>query len=92
MSLYVLWRHGYIADNSEVIVHDAQLGRRGVDYMLAAIPLTSLPIAWFFLRLQKAYRDIQFRERWHPGLCKNCFYELHGNTSGVCPECGTAIH
>lgn len=24
-----------------------------------------------------------------PGHCKNCSYDLTGNTSGTCPECGT---
>jgi len=27
--------------------------------------------------------------RWH--RCSTCGYNLTGNTSGVCPECGTAI-
>ena len=26
-----------------------------------------------------------------PGHCPTCHYNLTGNTSGVCPECGTAI-
>lgn len=26
-----------------------------------------------------------------PGKCSNCGYDLTGNTSGVCPECGTRI-
>ena len=26
-----------------------------------------------------------------PGRCQNCAYDLTGNASGVCPECGTAI-
>ena len=26
-----------------------------------------------------------------PGVCKKCGYSLEGNTSGRCPECGTAI-
>ena len=30
------------------------------------------------------------RRRRH-GLCLKCGYDLTGNTSGVCPECGTAI-
>jgi hypothetical protein len=34
---------------------------------------------------------------WHrdrrmpPGHCKECGYDLTGNVSGICPECGTAI-
>ncbi|HEY3241813.1 MAG TPA: hypothetical protein VGM03_00550 [Phycisphaerae bacterium] len=24
-----------------------------------------------------------------PGHCQRCGYDLTGNTSGVCPECGT---
>jgi len=26
-----------------------------------------------------------------PGLCRECRYNLTGNTSGICPECGTPI-
>jgi len=26
-----------------------------------------------------------------PGACRACGYDLTGNTSGVCPECGTAV-
>ncbi len=30
------------------------------------------------------------RRRLHPsGACKHCGYNLTGNTSGICPECGT---
>ncbi len=25
------------------------------------------------------------------GCCQSCSYNLTGNTSGICPECGTAI-
>jgi len=31
------------------------------------------------------------RERLHKGHCTKCDYDLTGNTSSVCPECGTAI-
>jgi hypothetical protein len=26
-----------------------------------------------------------------PGHCVTCGYDLTGNTSGTCPECGTAV-
>lgn len=31
------------------------------------------------------------RSRIPPGCCHNCGYDLTGNVSGVCPECGGAI-
>ena len=31
------------------------------------------------------------RRRARPGHCPTCEYDLTGNVSGVCPECGTAI-
>ena len=31
------------------------------------------------------------RYRWrHEGRCRKCSYDLQGNVSGVCPECGKA--
>ncbi|OWY72519.1 hypothetical protein B7486_06260 [cyanobacterium TDX16] len=29
--------------------------------------------------------------RLRPGLCLNCGYDLTGNRSGICPECGAAV-
>ena len=31
------------------------------------------------------------RDRVPEGYCKTCYYDLTGNESGVCPECGTKI-
>jgi hypothetical protein len=52
---------------------------------LPAILLALLP-AWWFPR-----RWREFRARWRAGrnVCARCAYDLRGNTSGVCPECGT---
>ena len=42
--------------------------------------LLGAPTAWLF------YRD----RRRVPGACATCGYDLVGNTTGVCPECGRA--
>lgn len=34
-------------------------------------------------------RVIQFRRRLPRGHCQSCGYNLTGNVSGYCPECGT---
>ena len=45
--------------------------------------LTAIPTAWLW------HRD---RRRIRPGCCLRCGYDLTGNTSGVCPECGDKVH
>jgi len=45
-------------------------------WFLAAIT-SLLPLAW-----------INWKRKQKPGHCRNCYYDLTGNTSGVCPECG----
>jgi hypothetical protein len=35
-----------------------------------------------------AVRREQVRQRQKAGLCTQCGYDLKGNRSGVCPECG----
>ncbi len=49
--------------------------------VVVAVPLVREP---FRRRFSKRYR----REH---GLCAECRYNLTGNESGVCPECGTKI-
>jgi hypothetical protein len=52
--------------------------------LLAGIPLTAVAAwtlkGWFAQR----------RKRPH-GTCRTCGYNLTGNVSGVCPECGKAV-
>ena len=45
-------------------------------FVITALPTTVL---WF--------RD---RRRYTPGYCQRCGYNLTGNVSGRCPECGAA--
>ncbi len=42
------------------------------------------PLLWFAAILRRASRTRR-------NLCPACGYNLTGNTSGVCPECGTAV-
>ena len=50
-----------------------------------------LPILWLLLSrlyLARHAKKLQMRI----GHCNSCGYDLTGNLSGVCPECGTALH
>jgi hypothetical protein len=49
-----------------------------------ALLFAALPLAW-------AVATIRRRRRMTSHLCATCAYNLTGNASGVCPECGTAI-
>lgn len=46
------------------------------------IVLVGIPAAWLI------YKDSR---RQPPGHCRSCGYDLTGNVSGICPECGTTI-
>jgi hypothetical protein len=45
-------------------------------------------LAWLLHRHQKT---ILRRRLLEEALCPKCFYDLTGNVSGICPECGTAF-
>ena len=51
------------------------------------IPTVVIMFAWTRLLLPD-YRLYRRRKR---GLCVKCGYDLTGNESGVCPECGSSI-
>lgn len=47
-------------------------------------------IAWFFDQLM--LRPRRQRKEWAlAGRCRACGYDLTGNTSGICPECGAIV-
>ncbi len=52
--------------------------------------ILSLPLAYYVAR--KFYNAIRWKRC--QGLtkeCQNCSYNLTGNVSGICPECGTPV-
>lgn len=56
--------------------------------MCTGVAITFLAASGLFLNLRReGYR----RQRASAGLCVACGYNLTGNTSGVCPECGQKI-
>ena len=57
-------------------------GRRGTILGIALSPLT----LWGLVILA-----ILTRPPPGPKLCRKCSYDLTGNVSGVCPECGSPI-
>lgn len=64
-------------------------GRRMIDLALPTGPLfAAFAIPYLLNAIYKAQRR---RTRARRGKCLACAYNLTGNTSGSCPECGTAI-
>jgi len=56
-----------------------------------------LPSVWLIVVLSAVLPGIWLTRllrsrRPHPGMCAACGYNLTGNTSGTCPECGVAIY
>ena len=82
---FALWSYGSRWDGAGSPLHTKAM-RRAVSF---ASP------AWFLFILLASYPTIALirgplrRWRWRrKGLCTKCNYNLTGNTSGVCPECG----
>jgi hypothetical protein len=64
---------------------DQSMSRRRVTYDLPIwilLSVVAIPTLFSFWRARK---------RKKPGLCQVCLYDLTGNVSGICPECGTPI-
>lgn len=57
----------------------------GAPWWFACMILVSYP-AWFLVR-----GSLRLRRRRRQGLCLACGYNLTGNVSGICPECGRRV-
>jgi hypothetical protein len=62
----------------------------GYVYWLLSLPLIGSTVC-FWLGYKLIRRERDQRRRRILNLCPTCSYNLTGNVSGVCPECGTAI-
>ena len=71
---------------SYFISYAGQIHSKGValPYWMIILFMAIAPAFW-------VRAEISRRRRLRSGLCQSCGYDLTGNTSGVCPECGAAI-
>lgn len=63
---------------------------RGSWGFLFALPVLILPIPVLAAMFSEAWYD-RPRRQLESRFCLNCEYDLTGNVSGRCPECGTKI-
>lgn len=67
-------------------------GGREFDTEALVMPWPVAALAAALLPLASAVRLLSLRRKRQSGLCRSCEYDLTGNTSGTCPECGEPIH
>lgn len=79
VSIYAKWESG----QQEYAVKELRVPIWLLTVLLAAYPVVAL--------VRAVRRTIVLRRARKSGHCLNCMYDLTGNVSGVCPECGVAI-
>ena len=66
---------------------DAVWNTPAIYLLFITTPIGGVMLAFSTLQLQRG--RLVLRKKRH--LCKQCGYNLTGNTSGLCPECGASI-
>ncbi len=105
--LHGVCRDPYRQESHTVFAVDFLKGRYGISEIHAQLgfrPPPGIQSRWFILPLwllyvlafvlpASAYVQGPMRHRWRRarGLCAFCGYNLTGNVSGVCPECGERV-
>ncbi len=62
--------------------------------LAAALPVKFAFFAFIFFICYRLVSVAYIRKPRPPGTCRTCGYNLTGNTTGICPECGspTKLH
>ncbi len=87
------WWSGFNSFNTALVPRVGwRRGIAGQGGMLHFLLPFWIPSALFAAVFWSCYRPYYLRRRrMKLGLCLRCGYDLTGNVSGVCPECGTKI-
>jgi hypothetical protein len=64
------------------------IGHAAMEVILIVVVLG---IAWGIPIVLVVHSELRNRHLHDAGLCKKCGYNLTGNVTGVCSECGTAV-
>lgn len=77
---------------ARIVFTDKYLNDDGVVGMTNLVLLAVVSMIFAYLGARLLYLKLRFRTIWSSTpICANCAYELRGNVSGVCPECGTQV-
>lgn len=71
--------------------HEARVSDGRLYVATIGVPLWSAVAAFLILPAVAAVVIVRGKPRQRDGLCARCSYDLTGNVSGVCPECGTPV-
>jgi len=72
-------------DDFNGVMSGTIIRRYSIRLWLVVVVLAVLPLTWVNVASRNLYRRGALRR----GGCPTCHYNLTGNTSGICPECGS---
>ena len=81
----VIFDYKYFDRNTNEVVWTPTFKRHAFWGWMVSVPLWA-PFVLFVVVAVRAHRRARGPK---PGTCPKCRYDLTGNTSGACPECGT---
>jgi hypothetical protein len=76
----------------DIAVALGRSGNKSLGWTVLGIWIAGLALtAAIWLRAYRLQRAIDYENELHSGVCFQCGYNLSGNVSGICPECGMPV-